>query len=71
MKALVIYDSLYKNTETIAKAIGKSITDDVHILHVKEVDPLELPQDLKLLIIGSPVHVFHDSLSLSDLSSRS
>src|SRR4030042_500580 len=53
MKALVIYDSLYGNTEKIAKAIGSAITGEVKVLPVGQANPAEL-KSLDLLIVGSP-----------------
>jgi flavodoxin I len=53
MKALVIYDSLYGNTEKIAKAIGGVIKGEVKVLPVAEANATEL-KSLDLLIIGSP-----------------
>ena len=53
MKALVIYDSLYGNTEKIAKAIGGAITGEVKVLPVGQANPAEL-KSLDLLIVGSP-----------------
>jgi flavodoxin len=53
MKVLIVYDSLYGNTEEIAKAIGGAITGDVKVLRVGEVNPSEL-ETIDLLIIGSP-----------------
>jgi flavodoxin len=55
MKTLVVYDSLYGNTEKIAQAIGAALTGEVKVLRVGEVDPLEL-KALNLLIVGSPTH---------------
>jgi flavodoxin len=53
MKALVLYDSLYGNTEKIAKAIGGAITGEVKVLPVAQANPDGL-KSLDLLIIGSP-----------------
>jgi flavodoxin len=53
MKALIVYDSVYGNTEKIAKAIGGAITGEVKVLRVGEANPSEL-KTLDLLIIGSP-----------------
>lgn len=53
MKALVVYDSLYGNTEQIAKAIGGAITGDVKVVRAGEATPAELAS-LDLLIVGSP-----------------
>ena len=53
MKALIIYDSLYGNTEKIAKAIGGAISSEVKVLPVGQANPAEL-RSLDLLIVGSP-----------------
>ena len=53
MKALVIYDSTYGNTEQIAKAIGAAITGEVKVLRANEVNIAEL-NSFDLLVIGSP-----------------
>lgn len=57
MKVLVIYDSVYGNTEQIAQAIGNALgsQEDVKILQVRNVKPEQLT-GLKLLIVGSPTH---------------
>lgn len=39
MKALIVYDSVYGNTEKIAKAIGGAITGEVKVLRVNEANP--------------------------------
>ena len=53
MKALIVYDSLYGNTEQIAKAIGGAITGEVKVLRVAEANPAELGS-FELIIVGSP-----------------
>lgn len=53
MKALIVYDSVYENTEKIAKAVGDAITGEVTILRVGEVNSSEL-KTFDLLIVGSP-----------------
>lgn len=53
MKALIVYDSMYGNTEKIAKSIGGAITGDVKVLRISEVIPSEL-ESLDFLIVGSP-----------------
>jgi flavodoxin len=55
MKTLVVYDSLYGNTEKIAKAIGDAIPGDVHVLRVGQVNAADL-ETIDLLFIGSPTH---------------
>ena len=57
MKALIVYDSVYGNTEKIAKAIGEAITpsNEVKVLRVGDANPSELAS-VNLLIVGSPTH---------------
>ena len=53
MKILVVYDSVYGNTEMIAHAIAKAMPDKVQAQRVDEADPVELAT-ADLLIVGSP-----------------
>lgn len=55
MKALVVYDSVYGNTEKIARAIAAAVisSDGVKVLRVGEANPSEL-ESIDLLIVGSP-----------------
>ena len=53
MKAIVIYDSLYGNTEQIARAIGGGIGGEVKVVKVGEANVAELGS-YDLIIIGSP-----------------
>lgn len=57
MKALIIYDSVYGNTEKIARAIAEAITPsgEVKVLRAGEANPSEL-ESIDLLIVGSPTH---------------
>jgi flavodoxin len=62
MKALVVYDSFFGNTEQIARAIGTGLAlhADVQILRVKDVKPEHLA-GLSLLVVGSPTRAFSAS----------
>lgn len=55
MKALIVYDSVYGNTEKIARAIAGALTPstEVKVLRPREVNPSEL-ESVDLLIVGSP-----------------
>lgn len=53
MKALVIYDSTYGNTEKIAQAIAETI--DCQVMQASEVSPADL-HTFDLLVFGSPTH---------------
>ena len=57
MKALIVYDSVYGNTEKIARAIAEAITppDEVKVLRAGEANPSELAS-IDILIVGSPIH---------------
>lgn len=57
MKALIVYDSVYGNTEKIARAIAEAIapSNEVKVLRVGEANPSELTST-GLLIVGSPTH---------------
>ena len=55
MKTLVVYDSLYGNTERIAQAIGGAIPGEVRVLRVGRVQAGDL-ETADFLILGSPTH---------------
>ncbi|MBN2600899.1 MAG: flavodoxin family protein [Candidatus Marinimicrobia bacterium] len=59
MRAMVIYDSVFGNTEKVAKIIGETLgtSDEVTVLRVTNVNPKQLT-DLDLLIVGSPTRAF-------------
>jgi flavodoxin I len=59
MKVLVIYDSVFGNTEKIAQAIGNALMsqENVEILHVSDVKPEQL-MGPNLIIVGSPTRGF-------------
>ncbi len=69
MKALIVYDSMYGNTERIAQAIGGAIADDVKVLRVGEVDPSDL-ESIDLLIVGSPTQGGRATQAMQDFLSR-
>jgi len=55
MKTIVVYDSLYGNTQKIAQAIGNGLSEKVKVIAVDGINASELKM-FDLLIIGSPVH---------------
>ena len=67
MKALIVYDSVYGNTEKIAKAIGDSLADleSTEVLKVSEVK-LEKLHEIDLLIVGSPTRAFKPTKAIVD-----
>ena len=57
MDTLIIYDSIYGNTEQVAQAIGNALKShmDVEVVRISNVNQEHLT-GLKLLILGSPTH---------------
>lgn len=55
MKTVILYDSVYGNTEMIAKAIGESLIGDVKLIHVDKADASDV-HGINLLVVGSPTH---------------
>ncbi len=62
MKALVLYESFFGNTEKIAQAIGDSLGSsmEVDVRKVSEFLPEQL-NGLSLLVVGSPTRAFRPS----------
>lgn len=65
MKVLIVYDSVYGNTEKIAQAIGGAITGEVKVFRISEVNSSEL-ETLDLLIVGSPTHAGRATPAMKD-----
>ena len=55
MKALVVYDSAYGNTERIAKALSGAIAGEVRSIRASEANLADL-NAIDLLIVGSPTY---------------
>jgi flavodoxin len=55
MKALVVYDSVYGHTKTIAQAVGGAIPGEVEVLHAGKANASELGA-YDLLVVGAPTH---------------
>jgi flavodoxin len=71
MKALVVYDSVFGNTEKIALAIGNALGSqaDVETLRVGDVTPEKL-MGVGLLIVGSPTRGFRPTPATTGLLKR-
>jgi len=67
VKALIIYDSFFGNTEQVAQAIAHALgsPDDIQTLRVGMVD-LEKLRGVDLIIVGSPTRGFRPSPAISD-----
>jgi len=62
MKTLIVYDSVFGNTRTIAEAVGTAVGAPVR--NVSEVSADDL-HDLELLIVGSPTRAFRPTKPLT------
>ena len=69
MKVLIVYDSVYGNTEKIAKAIGGAITGEVKVLRADEANPSEL-RTIDLFILGSPTQGGRPTPAIRDLLNK-
>ena len=67
MKAMVVYDSGFGNTEKIAQAIGISLSPraDVETVHVRKVEPDQLT-GIAILIVGSPTQKFRPTGTITN-----
>lgn len=57
MKALVIYDSVFGNTERVARAIGSALGEGTPVQRISAVTPADL-NGLEILFVGSPTRGF-------------
>ena len=71
MKTLIVYDSIFGNTEQIAQAIGNALgfQQDVEILRVSNVKPEHL-MELELLIVGSPTYGGRPTPAIQDFLNK-
>jgi flavodoxin len=71
MKAIVVYDSFFGNTEKIARAIGNSLgkKNEVGMFPVGQADPGKL-SGLDLLVVGSPTRGFRQTAAINALFKR-
>jgi len=62
MKALILFDSYFGNTEKIARSIAASLADkaEVEVLRVSEAKVEQL-EGIQLLVVGSPTRGFRPS----------
>lgn len=60
MRALVIFESMFGNTEHVARAIADGLNHGVNRVDVVEVGhaPAVAPVDVALLVVGGPTHAF-------------
>jgi len=71
MKVLIVYDSVFGNTEQIAQAISDSLgsKENVETLRVNDVK-IEKITGLDLLIVGSPTRGFRPTKAITNFLKR-
>ena len=71
MKVLVIYDSVFGNTEKIARVIANALGSQVpvEILQANKVAPEQLTE-LDLLVVGAPTRGFRPTEAVTGLLKR-
>jgi len=71
MKALIVFDSAYGNTEKIARAVaaGLAPSGDVKVLRAGEANISEL-ESIDLLIVGSPTQGGRPTPAIQDFLNR-
>jgi len=71
MKALVVYDTYFGNTEKVARAIGQALgaPDAVEVRRASDVQPQQLA-GLDVLVVGSPTRAFQATSAAKQLLRR-
>lgn len=67
MKALVVYDSVFGNTEQVAQAMGEALQADVR--RAGEVEAADLV-GLDVLLVGSPTRAFQPTAATKQFLKR-
>jgi len=65
MKKLILYDSVYGNTEQVADAIASGMGEDVVVKKVAEAQVDDI-REAELILIGCPVHGWNVSKATND-----
>lgn len=59
MKALVVYESMWGNTEQVARSIADGLAQELEVTVVEAVEaPDIIPPDVALTVIGGPTQAF-------------
>ena len=59
MRALVVYESMFGNTRSVAEAVAAGLESGLPVAAVEVGSaPAVLPEDVGLLVVGGPTHAF-------------
>jgi flavorubredoxin len=72
VKALVVYDSVYGNTEKLAKALASGLETGGAQVDCVKVDEVQVDKigEIDLLAVGGPVHAFGVSKPIKEFLER-
>jgi flavodoxin len=65
MKSLVIYDSNFGNTKTVAEVIGQALGPECLVVQVDHANPESLAE-VELLVVGSPINGWRPTNKIMD-----
>ncbi|HEY0258258.1 MAG TPA: flavodoxin domain-containing protein [Lacisediminihabitans sp.] len=57
MKAVVVYESMFGNTRSIAEAVAKGLSERATVTVVNVNEVAGIPGNIDLLVVGGPTHV--------------
>jgi hypothetical protein len=57
-RALVVFESMFGNTEVVARAIAEGLSDKVSVRVARAGPDLLVDDDVELLVVGGPTHAF-------------
>jgi hypothetical protein len=59
MRAIVLYESMFGNTQQVARAVADGLSErlSTEVIEVGSA-PVRLPEDVGLLVAGAPTHAF-------------
>jgi hypothetical protein len=62
MKALVVYESMFGNTEQIGRAVAAGLGESIDVQVTEVTDaPTEPDPQVALIVAGGPTHAFHSA----------
>ena len=70
-RALVVFESMFGNTEAVAKAIAEGLSDHVSTTIEDVVTARPHPDNVDLLVVGAPTHAFGLSWRQTRMSAAS
>ena len=69
MRALVVYESIWGNTEAIARAAATGVGGEVDVVSAVDA-PAALPDDIDLVVVGGRTHAFSMTTAKTRESAR-